>query len=79
MSEQKPSIGRIVHYSGPGTNAVDGSGYVAPRIYPATIVTVHGEKCVDLFVMTHIGHMNLTSVMLADEPTAGRWNWPPRV
>lgn len=77
--DQKPSIGRIVHYQGPGTNQVVGSGNVPPKVYPATIVTVHSDTCVDLFVMTHIGHMSLTSISFSPEYKAGFWSWPPRV
>ncbi len=76
MSEQKPSIGRIVHYRGPGT----ANGQFKPTTYPAVITQIHNDTDVNLFVMTNVGMMNLQSILLAEEPDQpSRWSWPPRV
>ena len=76
MAAQSPSIGRVVHYRGPGT----ANGQFVPTTYPAIITAVHGDTCVDLFVMTKVGMMNLTSILLAEEPDQpSRWSWPPFV
>lgn len=73
--EQQPSIGRVVHYRGPGT----ANGQFPPKTYPAVVTEVHGPTCVNLFVMTSVGMMNLTSVLLSEDPEKGScWSWPPR-
>ncbi len=69
----KPTIGRIVHYRGPGTS----NGQFQPKTYPAIITTVHTDSCVNLFVMTDVGHMNINSCEQgenADIPSC--WTWP---
>ena len=87
MSEQKPSVGRIVHYH-PGDQE-DRKG----QPYPAVITHVWSDTCVNLETMNdgsfplRIGstgmdvEKNPTSVCLANEgQTEGRrWEWPPRV
>lgn len=76
MSEQRPTIGRMVHYRGPGT----ANGQFQPSTYPAVITAVHTDTCVNLFVMTNVGMMNLTSIQLAEEADQpSRWSWPPYV
>jgi hypothetical protein len=73
--QQKPSVGRIVHYRGPGT----ANGQFQPTTYPAVVTRVHTDTCVNLFVMTDVGHMNLTSITLGESPEeVSRWTWPPR-
>lgn len=68
MSEQKPSIGRIVHY------LLDG-----PESIPAVIIRVEpdGERCL-LFVMYVDGYYT-TLAPYSETPALGHWNWPPRV
>lgn len=74
--EQKPSIGRMVHYRGPGT----ANGQFEPTTYPAVITAVHPENRCDLFVMTKVGMMNLQNISHSESPEeASRWSWPPRV
>lgn len=76
---QTPSIGRIVHYQGPGTADAEKAGKFAPQVYPATITKVHNPTCVNLFVMTDVGHMNLHSVVFGSPGEGGTWFWPPYV
>ena len=74
-AQQSPTIGRTVHYRGPGT----ANGQFAPKTYPAIITTVHSENFVNLFVMTDVGMMNLTGIEFTNDPTEpSRWSWPPR-
>lgn len=72
MSEQKPSVGRMVHF-----RASDGD----PGPYPGIIVRVHWQdgETVDLvtFGPNSLYHNHL--VKFSAEPKAGCWNWPPRV
>jgi hypothetical protein len=79
MSEQKPSVGRIVHY----TPLSDGN---KGQPYPAVITHVWGDTCVNLNVLndgsfTLEGDECPTSVTLAADPTKPSprsWCWPQR-
>lgn len=72
--DQKPSIGRIVHYF---VNRAVKDG----QPYPAIITHVFSETCVNLFVFSDAtypfdGQLR-SSVVRGDGP--GCWDWPPRV
>lgn len=74
VSEQKPSIGRVVHYkpldSDPPRNNAE--------VLPAVIVRVWSDTCVNLRVLNdQVYDFWKTSSKLGDG--AGEWNWPPRV
>lgn len=71
---QKPSIGRIVHYQAYGT---PGGEY--PSVPRAAVVTaVHDDETVDLCVMNPTGLFFNQQVRFSEEPTGGTWRWPPR-
>lgn len=81
--EQKPSVGRIVHYTPqePASNGTKG------QPYPAIITHVWSDTCVNLDVLND-GSFPLscdrypTSVNLATDPgnpSPRTWSWPPRV
>lgn len=81
--DQKPSVGRIVHYTPqePAANGTKG------QPYPAVITHVWSDTCVNLNVLND-GSFTLsrdecpTSVTLAADasnPTPRTWHWPPRV
>lgn len=73
--EQKPSIGRVVHYQKYGTPG----GEHKPEPSPAMITKVEedGTTCM-LFVMNPNGvYFNKTPFSV--EPKPGHWNWPPKV
>lgn len=76
--EQKPSVGRIVHYR-PMVATADNKG----QPYPAVITHVFSDTCVNLSVLNDGSHplsqnmLQPTSVMLGTEPRS--WSWPPMV
>lgn len=79
--DQKPSIGRIVHYQAYGT---PGGEYASvPRA--AVITQVHEASDgadvpdVGLCVLNPTGQFFNVRVPYADPPKPGCWNWPPRV
>ncbi len=73
--EQKPSIGRIVHYQSYGTPG----GEFLPKPRAAIIADVRddGTTC-DVVVFNPQG-LFFNSVPFSGEPKPGCWNWPPRV
>ncbi len=73
--EQKPSIGRIVHYQAYGTP----NGEFKPEPRAAIITEVSEGGKVGLFVANPTGIFLNRDVPYADAPTPGHWNWPPRV
>lgn len=78
MSEQKPSVGRIVLYRAFGT---PGGEY--PAVDRAAVVTqVHGDGpgvAVGLAVLNPTGIFFNTSISYSEEALPGTWRWPPRV
>ncbi len=75
MSEQKPSIGRIVHYQAFGT-----PGGEHPSVPRAAIITEVGDGgSVGLFVANPTGLFLNRDVPFSEEPKPGHWSWPPRV
>lgn len=77
-TEQKPSIGRIVHYLAYGT---PGGEYKSePRAAIITAVhqdTIPNTSPVDICVMNPTGLFFNQKVTQGDKP--GQWQWPPRV
>jgi len=68
MSNQKPTIGRIVHYKGD----------LNEKVLPAIVTSVHEtETVVDLvmFGKAGLGFREKVVQGLAK----GQWSWPPRV
>lgn len=75
--DQKPTVGRIVHYQSFGT---PGGEYLpAPRA--AVITQVEGDEAdtVGLCILNPTGMFFNPSVCYSVEPKSGCWNWPPRV
>jgi hypothetical protein len=86
--DQKPTVGRIVHYHSYGTpggefkpepRAAVVTG-VYPEIDPASGVGHHpaGPEHVDLFVMNPTGIFLNRAVRYSETPKPGCWSWPPR-
>lgn len=79
MADQKPSVGRVVHYQSYGT---PGGEY---RSHPraATITQLNEDGTVGLCIMNPTGLFFTQSVSMGGPegttPTPGCWNWPPRV
>lgn len=74
MSEQKPSVGRIVHYQAYGTPG--GEFPSVPRA--AIIAAVHADDECDVVVFNPQG-LFFNRVKYSAEGKPGHWSWPPRV
>ena len=73
-TEQKPSIGRIVHYQRYGSPG--GEHKAEPS--PAIITQIHDDGDCQLFVMNPNGvYFNKTPYSTEQKP--GHWSWPPRI
>jgi len=75
--DQKPTVGRIVHYQAFGT---PGGEY--PSVPRAAVVTqVNGDdmNSVGLCILNPTGQFFNQSVYYSETPKPGCWNWPPRV
>ncbi len=71
---QKPTIGRIVHYQSFGT---PGAEYTSqPRA--AVITQVLAGDSVGLCILNPTGQFFNPNVPFSDTPKPGCWNWPPR-
>lgn len=80
MSEQKPSIGRIVHYVSYGT---PGGEYLS-ECRAAVITEVHNDTTVGLCVLNPTGVFFHRSISYRElernsKGTGGSWHWPERV
>lgn len=91
MSEQQPSVGRIVHYVSHGTPVLpDGSQAFTSQCRAAIITEVcdnpggidpeTGTPCASLFVMNPTGVFLNTHVPQSEGlHSGGSWHWPERV
>jgi phage terminase large subunit-like protein len=68
--EQKPSVGRIVHYQSYNEN-----GECA---YAAIITQVNADETVDITTFGPSSIYIHHGVKFSPEPKASHWNWPPR-
>ncbi len=74
--DQKPSVGRIVHYQAYGTPG--GEYKSVPRA--AVVTQVNDEPgSVGLCILNPTGQFFNQAVPFSEEPKPGHWNWPPRV
>lgn len=74
--EQKPSVGRIVHYQEPYTEPGDDG------LRAAIIVRVESETVVTLRVLSPFVTADDTievAVSFSAKPETRCWSWPPRV
>jgi len=76
MSEQKPTIGRLVHYQAHGSP--DGTHKSEPRA--AVVTAVESDTVVSLCVMSPGGlfFSHGCSLDAGETPKGGTWRWPPR-
>jgi hypothetical protein len=72
---QKPSIGRIVHY----TNLGDKDGKYPPEQQAALVTGLNQDGTVALKVFYKTGTFDMPSVEYADRYERGKWSWPERV
>lgn len=83
MSEQKPSVGRIVHYKLASHDKPEDFNFMRlGESVAAVIVRVWSTNglCTCNLKLLHDGPepaLWRTSVEMGDEP--GQWSWPPRV
>ena len=75
VSEQKPTIGRMVHYQAHGSP--DGTHPSVPRA--AIVTAVHDDEMVDLCVLNPTGLYFNQRCVRSEEAKGGTWRWPPRV
>lgn len=73
--DQKPSIGRIVHY----TNLGDSEGKYPPETQAAVITGVNPDGTCCLKILYRTGVFDRDRVEYSETPARGKWNWPPRV
>lgn len=83
-SPQKPSVGRIVHYTSHGTPVREDGTQAFPCTCRAAMVTAVGRKKkgvqhVDLFVMNPTGVFLNQDVPFGEWDEGGKWHWPERV
>jgi len=72
--QQKPTVGRIVHYQAHGSP--NGQHKSLPRA--AIITAVHEDGSTDVCVLNPTGMYFDRGTPFSGEPKAGHWNWPPR-
>lgn len=72
--EQKPSVGRIVHYQAYGTPG--GEYKSVPRA--AVVTQVNDDGTIGLAILNPTGMFFNPTIAYSEEPKPGCWNWPPR-
>jgi hypothetical protein len=76
--DQKPSIGRIVHYHAYGTPG--GEFKSVPRAAIVTEIYDEATEEIGVCVLNPSGiFFNRAKHAPNDVPIPGHWNWPPRV
>jgi hypothetical protein len=73
--EQKPSVGRVVHYKSYGTPG----GEYAPECRAAIITEIVSDDMVGLAVLNPTGMFFNRATHREDVQTGGTWHWPERV
>lgn len=71
--DQKPSIGRIVHYQ---PKEFEEKITYPPR--PAMMAAVYENGIVDLVIFGSNSLNYSRQTPFSETPKAGHWNWPPR-
>lgn len=75
IMDQKPSVGRIVHY----VNLGDRDGKFPPKTQAAVITGLNDDGSVDLKIFYRSGIFDRQRVAFSKIGERGCWNWPPRV
>jgi hypothetical protein len=78
--DQKPSIGRVVHY----TNLGDRDGKYPPEVQAALITGINDDGTAALHVFYKTGQFDMPSVHFfvgpaGSEDARGKWAWPARI
>lgn len=78
MTDQKPTVGRVVHYYDPKCAPVVVNGPFA-----ALITSVHSDTCISLAVFPpHVGYAYVASSSMRKDVAGDAlvyWEWPPCV
>jgi hypothetical protein len=81
--EQKPSVGRVVHYVSYGTPGGEHTSQCRAAIITAVRdnepVPEHGVPYVDLCVLNPTGQFFSQSLGYSEGHEGGTWHWPERV
>ncbi len=72
MTEQKPSVGRIVHYTSRGS----ADGAFVPECRAAVVASVINDQMLDLVVLNPTGVYFNSACQDEDEKCGGTWHWP---
>lgn len=79
-SEQKPSVGRVVHYVSYGTPGGEYTSECRAAIITEVPSGVENPQVVGLCVLNPTGmFFNRTNVHDEDGKAGGTWHWPERV
>ena len=82
MTEQKPTVGRVVHYYDSIAAPEKTQGMTGP--FAATVAAVHADTCCTLAVLLPWQHEVFVASSCLRKDAAGDnpkvyWEWPPRV
>ena len=74
--DQKPSVGRVVHYRSHGSP----DGQYKSLARAAIITEIYGDStAVGLCILNPTGMFFTSSVQFDPDGVPGTWRWPPRV
>jgi hypothetical protein len=80
MPEQKPSVGRIVHYQSYGTPGGEYTSQPRAAVITEVLSAPNGALTgeVGLCILNPTGQFFNQNVPFSETPKHGHWNWPPR-
>ena len=79
MSDQKPSVGRIVHYSSYGTPGGEYTSQCRAAIVAEVGMVEGDDTMVNLVVLNPSGLFFNVARQDEDDKAGGTWHWPERV
>lgn len=82
MSQDRPSVGRMVHYVSHGTPVLEDGTQAFPSVCRAAVVTEVGgpnDWAVGLCVLNPTGIFFHEATLYSLRELPGTWHWPERV